>query len=354
MNVSSKSTDTLELLKQLISIPSLSKNEDAVSDFLFDYITNKGFDPSRKGNNIWLRNKNFSSELPTILLNSHLDTVKPCDGWTIDPFTPFEIDGKLYGLGSNDAGLSLSSLFTVFQYFNSKEFLGYNLIFAATAEEEISGENGIQSILSEIGAIDLGIIGEPTNMKMAIAEKGLIVLDCYAKGKASHAAHSEQDNAILNCLADLQWFKNYQFKKTSPLLGDTRMSVTQINAGKQHNVIPDRCHFVVDVRVNDKYTNQEIVDIIKDSIKSEVIPRSLRLNSSSIAEDHSIVKKGKEIGLDIFGSQTLSDQALLEFPAIKLGPGDSVRSHTADEYIYIDEIENGIETYINLLNGLKL
>jgi acetylornithine deacetylase len=354
MDISSKSTDTLELLKQLISIPSLSNNEDAVSDFLFDYIINKGFEPSRKGNNIWLRNKYFSTELPTILLNSHLDTVKPCDGWTTDPFTPFEIDGKLYGLGSNDAGLPLSSLFSVFQYFYSKESLGYNLIFAATAEEEISGKNGIQSILSEIGTIDLGIIGEPTNMKIAVAEKGLIVLDCYSLGIASHAAHAEQNNAILNCLDDLQWFKNYQFKKTSSLLGDTKTSVTQISAGKQHNVIPDKCHFVVDVRVNDKYTNQEVVDIIKDSIKSEVKPRSLRLNSSSIPEDHPIEKKGKEIGLDTFGSHTLSDQALLKFPSIKIGPGDSVRSHTADEYIYIDEIENGINTYINLLDGLKL
>jgi acetylornithine deacetylase len=354
MDFMQQAGETLELLKHLISIPSVSKEEGAVTDFLFDYIINKGFEPFRKGNNIWLRNKYFSSELPTILLNSHIDTVKPCDGWTIDPFTPLLKDEKLFGLGSNDAGLPLSSLFSVFQYFYSKKSLGYNLIFAATAEEEISGKNGIQSILLDIGTIDLAIVGEPTNMKIAVAEKGLIVLDCYSSGTASHAAHAEQNNAILNCLDDLQWFKNYQFEKKSTLLGDTKASVTQINAGTQHNVIPDRCHFVVDVRVNDKYSNQEIVDLIKDSIKSEVKARSLRLNSTCITVDHPVVKRGKDIGLDIFGSHTLSDQALLKFPSVKIGPGDSVRSHTADEFIYIDEIENGIKTYINLLNGLKL
>ena len=346
--------DALELLKQLISFPSVSKDENVVSGFFFNYIKENGFVPNREGNNIWIKNKYYSSKLPTILLNSHLDTVKPCDGWLTDPFTPVIKDQKLYGLGSNDAGISLVCLFAVFQFFYDKKDLGFNLIFSATAEEEISGTNGIQSILADLGSIELGIVGEPTNMNMAIAEKGLIVLDCYSKGQSSHAAHLEQDNAIINCLEDLQWFKNFKFKKKSFLLGKTVASVTQINAGTQHNVVPDNCHFVVDVRVNDKYTNQEIVEIIKKSVKSDVVPRSLRLNSSSISLDHPIVKKGKDMELDIFGSHTLSDQALLEFPTIKIGPGDSNRSHTANEYVYIEEIEHGIKTYINLLNGLKL
>jgi len=354
MDCSKQAKDSLDLLKQIIAIPSFSKHEDILSDFFFDYIKTKGFSAQRKGNNIWIHNKFFSSELPTILLNSHIDTVKPNNAWTIDPFVSVIKDDKLYGLGSNDAGASLVCLFSVFQFFYDKKDLAFNLIFSATAEEEISGEHGIQSILPDLGNINVGIIGEPTNMKMAVAEKGLIVLDCYSYGKSSHAAHTQQDNAILNCLEDLQWFKNYMFKKESSLLGNTRASVTLINAGTQHNVVPDICHFVVDVRVNDKYTNQEIVDIIKDSVKSEVVERSLRLNSSSISLDNLLVIKGKNLGLDLFGSHTLSDQALLKFPTIKIGPGDSLRSHTTDEYIYIEEIEQGIQTYINLLNGLKL
>ncbi len=354
MNYTEKDIDTLGLLSQLVSIPSVSGEENEVADFFFDYVKTKGYKPNRKGNNIWVRNKKFSSKLPTVLLNSHLDTVKPCEGWTIDPFVPMIKDNRLYGLGSNDASLSLSCLFSVFHIYNMNNVLGLNLILSATAEEEISGKNGIQSILFDLGIIELGIIGEPTDMRMAVAEKGLIVLDCYSNGKASHAAYNGQDNAIINCLEDLQWFNNYEFENKSQMLGDTMASVTQINAGQQHNVVPDKCHFVIDVRVNDKYSNQEVVDIIKKSVKSEVIERSLRLNSSTISLDHPIVKKGRDMGLDIFGSYTLSDQALLEFPTIKLGPGDSARSHIADEYIEIDEIEDGINKYIKLLNGLKL
>lgn len=354
MDCTEQAKDALELLKQLISIPSLSKKEDEVADFFCDFIEKKGLNPTRHKNNIWIRNRYFSPDLPTVLLNSHIDTVKPCIGWTIDPFTPLVKDQKLYGLGSNDAGISLVCLFSVFQLFYDKQELGFNLIFSATAEEEISGTNGIQSILPELGTIAVGIIGEPTTLKMAVAEKGLIVLDCYSTGKSSHAAHGDQDNAIMNCLEDLWWFKNHKFKRRSSLLGETQISVTQINAGTQHNVIPDECHFVVDVRVNDRYTNQEVVDEIKNSVKSEVKERSLRLNSSSIALDHPIVKKGVEMGLDSVGSQTLSDQALLDFPTIKIGPGDSRRSHTADEYINIDEVGQGVQLYFDLLNGLSM
>ena len=349
-----KIRDALELLKELIAIPSESRREGALADFLFNHIKCKGFNPLRKGNNIWVKNKHFTPGLPVLLLNSHIDTIKPCDGWTIDPYKPLIKNDKLYGLGSNDAGISLVCLFFVFQILHNKNNLGFNLIFSATAEEEVSGENGIQSIIPEIENIDLGIIGEPTNMKMAVAEKGLIVLDCYSKGNQVHAAHSGQDNAIANCLEDLQWFKNYKFEKESSLLGQTKATVTQINAGTQHNVVPDICHFVVDIRVNDQYTNEEIVDFIKRSVKSEVKERSLRLNSSSIPLDHPAVKKGKELGLDIVGSNTLSDQALLNFPTIKIGPGDSVRSHTANEYIKTEEIGHGIKTYLDLLDGLNL
>lgn len=344
------SSQAISLLKQLIETPSLSREEDASAAILEKFFNENGVATHRMGNNVWAKNLHFDDSKPTILLNSHHDTVKPNAGYTNDPFAAIEKDRILYGLGSNDAGGCLVSLITTFLHFHSQEGLQYNLILAATAEEEISGKDGIESLLKVLPAIDVGIVGEPTLMDMAIAEKGLMVLDCLAKGQSGHAAREEGDNAIYKAIKDIEWFKNYQFPKVSEMLGPVKMSVTMIDAGSQHNVVPDECRFVVDVRSTDAYSNQETLDIIKANVSSEVTPRSTRLNPSGIDINHPIVKAGSSLGRKTYGSPTLSDQALMPFPTLKIGPGDSARSHTADEFIYVNEIEEGIGLYIKLLS----
>ena len=341
--------EALELLKQLIAIPSLSKEEDKTADLIQAFFQDKGISIQRKDNNIWVKNLHFDDSKPTILLNSHHDTVKPNVGYTKDPFSPEVEEGKLYGLGSNDAGASLVSLMACFLNFYHAPDLKYNLILAATAEEEISGKNGVERILGELGEIDFAIVGEPTLLDLAIAEKGLMVLDCVATGKSGHAARNEGENAIYKAIKDIEWFRTYTFDDVSKTLGPVRMSVTMINAGQQHNVVPDECKFVVDVRSTDCYSNTQILEIIRAHVKSKVEPRSTRLNPSSIPMDHPIVQAGIALGRRTYGSPTMSDQALMPYPSLKLGVGDSARSHTADEFVFIHEIEEGIEFYIQLL-----
>ncbi len=347
-------TEAVELLSSLIRTPSLSKKEEAAAKIIRDFFTKKNIPFLQKGNNTWVKNKYWTDSKPSILLNSHIDTVKAAAGWTKDPFSPLIENGRLYGLGSNDAGGPLIALLFTFLHFYEKENLNYNLVFAASAEEEISGKNGIACIVPELGKIDLGIIGEPTQMQMAIAEKGLMVIDGIAKGKAGHAARNEGINAIYIALEDIQTLKQFQFEKTSPLLGPIKISVTQIEAGTQHNVVPDNCSFVIDVRSTEMYSNEAIFNILQAQCESELKARSFRLNSSGIPLEHPIVKKGILLGRNHYGSPTLSDQALLNFPTIKIGPGDSARSHTADEYIKVLEIEEGIALYIAILNGLEI
>jgi acetylornithine deacetylase len=353
MNTEYLLSEAVGLLKSLISIPSFSREEEAVADYLQNYIESIGIETRRKGNNIICVAPMFDLKKPTILLNSHIDTVKPVNGWRKDPFSPTEENGKLYGLGSNDAGASVVTLFQVYQELSKTE-QSYNLIFLASCEEEVSGKEGIESVLSELPPITLGIVGEPTEMHPAIAEKGLMVLDVVSYGKAGHAARNEGVNAIYKALDDICWFKDFKFEKESPMLGPVKMSVTQINAGTQHNVIPDRCSFVVDIRSNELYSNEDIYNTIRKNVKSDVKARSFRLNSSRISEDHPIVKRAVKMGRNPFGSPTLSDQALMPFPSVKMGPGKSSRSHTADEYILISEIEEAIEIYLKLLDGLNI
>ena len=341
--------DSIELLKTLISIPSFSKEENNTADCLLDFFQKKSIPIFRKGNNVWVKNKFWKDGQPSILLNSHHDTVRPAKAWTKNPHQPLLENGKLFGLGSNDAGGCLVSLIATFLFFYQKENLNYNIILAATAEEEISGKNGIASVVDDFGKIDFGIIGEPTKMQMAIAEKGLMVVDGIAKGKAGHAAREEGVNAIYEVLEDLEWIRNYEFEEVSDLLGKTKITVTQINSGTQHNVVPDVCSFVIDVRTNEKYSNQAVFDILQKHLKSAVKARSFRLNSSEIPLTHPLVKSGLDMNLNYFGSPTLSDQALLSFPTLKIGCGDSARSHTADEFIFLKEIEEGIDIYIELL-----
>jgi len=346
-------TQAIDLLKKLISIPSFSRDENGAADALHSYILSKNYDVNRIDNNLFLLSPDFNSNKPTILLNSHIDTVKPVNGWTLDPFTPTEKDGKLFGLGSNDAGASLVSLLHAFFILNEKK-QAYNLIFAASAEEEVSGANGMESLLKSLPKIDVAIVGEPTNMQMAIAEKGLMVLDCTATGKAGHAARNEGENAMYKAMQDIEWFKNYRFTKTSDELGEVKMSVTMINAGTQHNVVPDTCTFVVDVRSNECYSNEELLKEIQTHVQCEIKARSTRLNSSSIDNNHILVKRGLKLGLSTFGSPTLSDQSLMPFPSLKMGPGESARSHTADEFIYLKEIEDAIKIYVEMLDNLVL
>jgi len=345
--------DAINLLKELIATPSFSKEEDNSSAIIKQFLEKHHVRPDQHLYNIWAKNKYFVPGKPTILLNSHHDTVKPNKGYTLDPFSPLEKDGKLFGLGSNDAGGCLVSLLASFLYFYDKENLKYNIIMAATAEEEISGHNGIEALLPLIGKVDCAIVGEPTQMQMAVAEKGLMVLDCIATGRAGHAAREEGDNAIYKTIKDIEWFNTYKFDKISDLLGPVKMSVTVIETeNKAHNVIPSQCRFVVDCRVNELYSFEEMLDIIRSNVLSAVSPRSTRLRSSSIALDHPLVKAGIKLGRTYYGSPTTSDKALMVFPALKIGPGDSARSHTADEYIFMNEIKEGIELYIQLLNQL--
>jgi len=345
------SKEAITLLKQLIAVSSFSKEEDKTANLIEIFLRSKGIASHRKLNNVWAFSKHFDQSKPTILLNSHHDTVKPNSGYTLNPFEAIEMDGKLFGLGSNDAGASLVSLLAVFTYFYEKEG-AYNFIFAASAEEEISGVNGIELILPELGKIDFAIVGEPTQMQLAIAEKGLMVLDCKAVGVAGHAAREEGVNAIYKSLESIEWFQSFQFPKISETLGPVKMTVTAIHSGAQHNVVPDVCEFVVDVRTTDVYSNEEVLKIIKENVDCKVEARSMRLNSSSISSEHPVVKAGIELGRKTYGSPTSSDQALINFPSLKMGPGDSARSHTADEFVYVAEIKEGIELYIKMLNKI--
>lgn len=341
------------LLQRMISIPSFSKEEEFLANYLERYTRELGLNPSRSGNNIWVKNTHFDSKKKTILLNSHIDTVKPSSAYTKDPFVGVIEDGKLYGLGSNDAGGCVVGLLSAFIHFKDRQDLPFNLVFAATAEEEISGLNGIESLIptfrAELGEIMGALVGEPTSMQMAVAEKGLLVLDCTATGRSGHAARDEGDNAIYKALDDITWFRDYRFDKSSALLGPNKMSVTIVNAGTQHNVVPRECTFTVDVRLNELYDFDGVLEQIRSKVKCEVKPRSTRIKSTSIPMDHPLVKAGLSMGKTHYGSPTTSDKALMPWPALKIGPGDSARSHTADEFIFIDQIREGIEHYIALL-----
>lgn len=345
--------EAIELLKKLIATPSFSREEDGTSAILEKFFLNKNIPAKKHLYNVWATNKFYDNSKPTLLLNSHHDTVKPNSQYTKDPFSPNVEEGKLFGLGSNDAGGCLVSLIAAFLFFYEKENLKYNLILAASAEEEISGANGIEVLLKELGPVDCAIVGEPTQMQMAVAERGLMVLDCVATGKAGHAARKEGDNAIYKAIKDINWLTSYKFPKVSELLGPVNMDVTVIETeNKAHNVVPAQCKFVVDVRVNEYYTFEEVLEAIRENIQSTAKPRSFRLRSTSIALDHPLVKAGLNLKRTCYGSPTTSDKALMFFPSLKMGPGDSARSHTADEYIYIDEIKEGIELYIKLLEQI--
>ncbi len=340
------------LLKNLIETQSFSSKEEGTALLIENWFKGYNIPFQRSKNNIWATNKYFDQAKPTLLLNSHHDTVMPNKGYTKDPFKAIVEDGKLYGLGSNDAGGCLVSLMATFTYFYQKPNLNYNLVIVASAEEESSGKNGLNSMLSILPKIDVAIVGEPTLMQLAIAEKGLVVFDVKVKGTPSHAAHPNGDNPIYNTINVLEWFRDFKFEKTSETLGDVKMTVTQINAGKQHNAVPSAVDLVVDVRVNDAYSNQEIAALLEKEAPCELTPRSLRLNSSSIPLEHPLVQSGIALGRTTYGSPTLSDQAALNCPSLKLGPGDSRRSHTADEFIYLSEIEQGVEIYIELLESV--
>lgn len=344
--------ESISLLKDLIRTPSFSREEDQTAQIIKEFFLKHDIKAERIGNNIIAYNKFSDEKKPYILLNSHHDTVKPNPGYTNDPFLPIEDDGKLFGLGSNDAGGCLVSLIAAFRYFYNHEDLPYNLCLVASSEEEISGRGGLEKAYKHIKPCDFAIIGEPTLLNLAVAEKGLMVLDCEALGKSGHAAREEGENAIYNAIQDINWFKTYEFPKKSEFLGPVKMSVTIIEAGSQHNVVPASCKFVVDVRTTDVYSNLQVLEIIRGNVKSTVEPRSTRLNPSSISIEHPIVKSGIALGKELYGSPTMSDQAILSIPSIKTGPGDSARSHSADEFIYVEEIHDGIRYYIDLLEGI--
>lgn len=342
------------MLKTLISTPSFSKEEEKAAEIMREFLRNENIPFKIKKNNTWAYNKHFAKGKPLVLLNSHIDTVRPAKGYVLDPFSPIEDGDKLYGLGSNDAGGPLVALLAVFLHFYEREDLPFNLIFAATAEEEISGRQGLEIVLPEITPVAFAIVGEPTRMELAIAEKGLLVLDCYARGKSGHAARFEGENAICKAVEDIKKLSSFKFEKDDGILGPVKITVTQIEAGTQHNVIPDICHFVVDVRTNEFYSNKEAAKTIAELIESEVKPRSFRLNSSGISVDHPFARKAAEMGIKVYGSPTTSDQAIMSFPSVKMGPGDSARSHSADEFIYKSEIFAGIQRYIDLLEGFRI
>lgn len=347
-------TLAIETLKSMISTPSISRDEGNCADMISEILQREGYQVNREKNNLWVVADNKIEEThPTLLLNSHIDTVKAVAGWSYSPFIPTQEGDKLIGLGSNDAGASVVSLMATFLIM-AKRNRDYNLILGLSAEEEVSGKDGIERFLKVLPNIDFAIVGEPTRMDVAIAERGLVVLDCVAKGVAGHAARNEGVNALYKALPDIEWFRQYKFPLQSTILEDVKMSVTQIEAGTQHNVVPDICRFVVDVRTNECYTNEELVKEIQKRVACEVTPRSLRLNSSSTPQDHPILQRAKLLNCKTYGSPTLSDQALMSFPTMKMGPGDSARSHTPDEYIYISEIEKGIERYVGLLEDVQL
>jgi acetylornithine deacetylase len=353
-NIDELFSDSVSLLKQLIAIPSFSKEEDKTADCLEAFLQKKNIRANRYLNNVWAANKYFDENKITLLLNSHHDTVKPNKGYTLNPFEAIEKDAKLYGLGSNDAGGPLVSLLAAFIYFYEAD-LPFNIIFAGTAEEEISGRNGVEILLNHLPKIDCAIVGEPTLLNMAVAEKGLLVLDCIAHGKAGHAARNEGVNALYIAMKDISWLSTYQFPKVSSLLGPVHIEVTSINTPNQtHNIVPSECSFLIDIRVNELYSFEEIISIIKENIISEIQPRSIRLKPSSIDDNHPLVVAGKDMNISAYGSPTCSDMALMDFPSLKIGPGDSARSHTADEYIFLNEIKEGIRTYIELIKNYEL
>lgn len=343
------SSEALRVLKQLIRIPSVSRDEQAAADYLENYLKARGTNPHRLHHNVWCEASTPKGDRPTLLLNAHIDTVRPTAAWQHDPFMPTLEGDRLYGLGANDCGGGLCCLMQVFLHLMHDERVPYHLVFLASAEEEVSGHNGLEAVLPLLPTIDVALVGEPTDMQPAIAEKGLMVLDCTAHGKAGHAARNEGVNAIVQALPDVEWFSTHQFPKVSPLLGGVKMSVTMIEAGTQHNVVPDACRFVVDVRSNDCYGNEELLGLIRQAVKCEVKERSTRLNSSHISPDHPLVQKAIRLRRTPFGSPTLSDQALMPFPSFKMGPGHSGRSHTADEFICRSEMEDAIEIYLSVL-----
>lgn len=345
--------EATDLLKTLIAIPSLSRNERDAADALAKFLTANGIAHERIGNNIVCKAPECHADRPTLLLNAHIDTVRPADGWTRPPFEPALEGDRLYGLGSNDCGGGLVSLLQAFRILTKKE-QPYNLIYAVSAEEEVSGANGFPLMLPRLPKIEVAIVGEPTGMQPAVAEKGLMVVDVAVSGQAGHAARNEGINAIYKAIDQIQWLRNYHFPKVSPTLGEMRMTTTIINAGTLHNCVPDRCNYTIDIRTTDCYTNQEVLDFLTAQLDAEVKARSTRLGSSHISEKHPLVKRCKELGLSPFGSPTLSDQALMPWPSLKLGPGESARSHSADEFITITEINDAISTYVTLLDGLQI
>ena len=346
-------SQAIELLKRLIATPSVSRNEAQVADIVEAKMRELGFAPQRKLNNVWAMAAEYDAAKPTILLDAHLDTVKPGEQWVRDPFLPQVEGDRLYGLGSNDTGGSLVALLAAFVRLSKSE-QPYNLIFLASAEEEVTGVNGVRAVLPEMVPIDFAVVGEPTSLQPAVAEKGLMVLDCTSHGVAGHAARQEGVNAIYKALKDIEWFRTHQFDKVSPLLGPVKMTVTGIEAGTQHNVVPAECRFMVDVRVNECYQNEELLEEIRQNVECDVVPRSTHLNSSAIELSHPAVERLMAMGKQPFGSPTMSNQAVMPFTTLKLGAGDSARSHTADEYILLSEIEEAVELYYALLDGLKI
>lgn len=344
--------NAIALLRQMIQTPSFSKEEAGTAGLLAKFLQERGVEVHRKKNNVWAFNRHYDPAKPTILLNSHHDTVKPNGAYTRDPFAATVEGDRLYGLGSNDAGASGVSLLAAFLHFYDRKDLKYNLCVAITAEEENSGHDGLECVIPELGPLEFAIVGEPTLMQLAIAERGLMVIDCTAHGKAGHAAREEGDNAIYKAMQDIEWFRTYRFPKVSDLFGAVKMSVTIISAGTQHNVVPAECRFTVDIRVTDRYTNEEVLEIIKEHVSCEVKARSTRLRPSSIRPDHPIVQAGLALGRTTYGSPTTSDQALLDIPSLKLGVGDSARSHSADEFVHLSEIREGIELYIKMLSAI--
>ena len=344
--------NAVALLRQMIQTPSFSKEEAGTAGLLAEFLQERGVEVHRKKNNVWAFNRHYDPAKPTILLNSHHDTVKPNGAYTRDPFAATVEGDRLYGLGSNDAGASGVSLLAAFLHFYDRKDLKYNLCVAITAEEENSGHDGLECVIPELGPLEFAIVGEPTLMQLAIAERGLMVIDCTAHGKAGHAAREEGDNAIYKAMQDIEWFRTYRFPKVSDLFGAVKMSVTIISAGTQHTVVPAECRFTVDIRVTDRYTNEEVLEIIKEHVSCEVKARSTRLRPSSIRPDHPIVQAGLALGRTTYGSPTTSDQALLDIPSLKLGVGDSARSHSADEFVHLSEIREGIELYIKMLSAI--
>ncbi len=346
-------SDAVHLLKKLIATPSVSRNEKDAADIMEQTIRSYGFEPQREANNLWIIDPHYDESRPTLLLNAHIDTVKPVASWSRNPFSPDVEDGMLYGLGSNDCGGGLCSLLQIFRMLTEKP-QSYNLIYLASAEEEVSGKDGITRALPLLPHIDLAIVGEPTGMNPAVAEKGLMVLDVIAHGKSGHAARNEGVNAIYEALDDMRWIRDYKFEKVSEFLGPTKMTLTVVNAGTQHNVIPDKCTMLVDIRTNEFYDNEEVYELIRQHLKSEVKAHSFRLKSSRIDPEHPLIKKCVAMGMKPFGSPTLSDQALMHFPSFKLGPGESSRSHSANEFIRISEIRDAIAKYETLLDGAAI